>query len=146
MPIASVIGPAIAGWSAIEQSRERADQVRTDSVFGGLRLHRLRPVDIRATRPIEHVGARRAQLLFVGHKALGYAIGIRDRVLAKPHGIRRTCIGIRLRIGDCGERSHDRGQQNDGVQFGHNIHSNWVRRDNRQDDKEFPAPWGAKAF
>ena len=85
-------------------------RVLMGSVFGGLRLHRLRPVDTRATRPIEHVGARRTKLLFVGHKALGYAIGIRDRVLAKPHSIRRTSVGIRLRIGGCRERSHDRDQ------------------------------------
>jgi hypothetical protein len=62
-------------------------------------------VSTRATWPIEHDGAGGAELLFVFHKALGYATRIRDSVQAKPHRIRRTCICILLRIGDCGERS-----------------------------------------
>jgi hypothetical protein len=57
-------------------------------------------VDHRATRPIEHVAASGAELLFILNKALGYATRIRDSVPAKPHRIRRTCIRIALRKSD----------------------------------------------
>jgi hypothetical protein len=78
-------------------------------------------VDTRATWPIEYAGAGGAQLLFVLHKALGYATRIRDSVQAKPHHIRRTCICILLRIGKCGERSYDRDYESDSAQFNHSV-------------------------
>jgi hypothetical protein len=93
----------------------------TRSVISPLSLYRAFAVSTRATWPIEHDGAGGAELLFVLDKALGYATGIRDSVLAKPHRIRRTCICILLRIGDCGERSHDRDYESNSAQFTHSV-------------------------
>ena len=76
-------------------------------------------VGTRAAWPIEHDGAGGAELLFVFHKALSYANRIRDSVQAKPHRIRRTRIYIRLRIGDCGDRRHDRDYESKNAQFTH---------------------------
>ena len=103
----------------------RAESELTRSVISGLSFCRLFSADTCASGPIEHVGARGAELPFVCNKALGYTTRIRDCILAKPHRIRRTCIGILLRIGDCRERSHDRDYQNNSVQFAHNIRSNF---------------------
>jgi hypothetical protein len=72
----------------------------TRSVPGPLSLYWAFAVDHRATRPIEHVAAGGAELLFILNKALGYATRIRDSVPAKPHRIRRTRICIRLCISD----------------------------------------------
>jgi hypothetical protein len=96
----------------------------TRSVIGPLSLYRPFAVDTRAPWSIEHGGAGRAELLFVLDKALGYATRIRDRVLAKPHRIRRTCICILLGIGECrqGRRDHDNNESN-GAQFTHDVHS-----------------------
>jgi hypothetical protein len=79
-------------------------------------------VDTRATWPIEHAGAGGAELLFVLEKALGYAIRIRNSVLAKPHRIWRAGVCILLSIGNCrqGRRDHNHDESN-GAQFTHDV-------------------------
>src|ERR1700688_2098973 len=82
-------------------------------------IFRIYAGSIRATWTIEHDGAGGAELPFVLDKTEGYAIHIRDSVLAKPHRIRRAGICILLSIGDCGQRSRDHGDESNGAQSKH---------------------------
>lgn len=80
---------------------------------------------------IKHNGAVGAELPFVLDKAERYATGIRDSVLAKPHGIWRAGVCILLRIGDSGKRSHDREHESNSAQLKHALRSNLgTRNDN----------------
>src|SRR6185437_15852352 len=96
---------------------EPAESELTRLIISGLCLCRLFSVDSCATWTIEHAGARGAELLFLCDEALGYTTRIR-----------RTSIGILLRIGECRERSHDRDHQDSSVQSAHSIRSEFLSK------------------
>jgi hypothetical protein len=95
-------------------------------------------VSTSGTWTIEHDGAGGAELPSVLDKTEGYATRIRDSVLAKPKRIRCAGICILLRICDCGERSHDHGEEGNGAQFTHDVALQFRYRGNND--------WGGKMF
>jgi hypothetical protein len=110
----------------------------TRSVMSPLNNFRTFAVSTRGTWTIEHDAAGGAELPSVLDKTEGYATRIRDSVLAKPKRIRCAGICILLRICDCGERSHDHGEEGNGAQFTHDVALQFRYRSNND--------WGGKMF